>query len=193
VLSGVVFVFLLPSSQEKLQTRYEKFMAQGGEDSKALAQLFLDSIAYKDETTFHKLSIIKTMPAYKSGEVMNVGEKDEEIPQGTLGKLVTELEAEIAVLEQRISEKTQDLDAHSSENLSATLLEQRIKQTKSKIANLTTEYDEKEAELSKKLRRLRKELAETENELAEQRRIRENILMQPIKSAKPSTRIVFPN
>ncbi len=171
VLVGVVFIFLLPSSHEKLAARYEEFIAQGGEDSRVLAQLFLDSIAKKDDVLFQKMTVLKTMPAYKSGEVISVGEAYEETSLGTPGKIAAELESEILVLEQQSSEKIMLQDEYSSKNLSATLLKQRIKQTKSKLADVTKKFEEKDAELSKKLRRLRKELTETDEEIANQRQI----------------------
>ena len=171
ILVGAVFIFLLPSAHEKLDARYEEFITKGGEDSKELAQLFLDSIFQKHDTLFQKLTILKTMPPYKSGDIISVGEQDEEVSLGTPGKLIVDLEAELAVLEQQISEKSTLLNEYSSKNLSPTLLEQRISQSKNKLADLTEEFEGKDAEISKKLRRLRKELKETDNEIAEQRRI----------------------
>ena len=171
VLAGVVFVFLLPSSHEKLDARYNEFMSQGGEDSAVLAQLFLDSIAKKHEALFQKMSIMKAIPAYKSGKIISVGDQGKETSLGAPGKTIAELEVEIAMLEQQASEKTTLLDEYSSKNLSPTLLEQRIKQTKSKLADLTKEFEDKDAELSRKLKRLRKELTETDADIVEQRRI----------------------
>ena len=171
VLAGLVFVFLLPSSHEKLEARYEEFISTGGEDTKVLAQLFLDSVTKKDDTLFKKLTILETMPRYKSGEVMSVGESDNEISLGFPGKVVAELEVEISELDQQISEKTTLLNEYSSKNLSPTLLEERIKQTKSKLADLTQEFEEKDADMSKKLLRLRRDLTETDDGIAEQRRI----------------------
>ncbi|PID57248.1 hypothetical protein CSB45_08460 [candidate division KSB3 bacterium] len=171
VLAALAFIFLLPSRQEKLHARYEEFMTQGGNDGHALSQLFLDSVAQKDESLFHKVSIMKTLPAYTSGEVISVGEPEQDMSQGALARRCDELEAGIAGLEQQISDKTGELKAYESENLSVILLEERIKQTTKKLANLTEEYEQKDSESSKKLQRLRKELQNAENEIAEQRRI----------------------
>ena len=171
VIIGFVFVFLLPSSHEKLQTRYEELMAPEEVDARQLVQLFLDAAIKQDLDIFHRLTIMPTMPGITSGKVLSVGEEYERSSLGVLGRSIAELEQTIINLEQENTDKTALLQEYSAKNLSPGIIEDRIAQNEKKLAALHKEFEEKDADIFKKFRRLQQELQKIEQEIVENRNL----------------------
>jgi hypothetical protein len=170
-IGGLVNVFLLPSSHEKLQARYEELIVQENVDAGQLVQLFFDATIKQDLDIFSKLTILPTMPEITYGKVLNVGEEYEKNSLGVLGEEIAELEQTITNLEQENSDKTLLLQEYSAKNLSPGIIEDRIEQNEKKLAALQKEFEEKNAEISKKLSRLQQDLQDTEQEIVENREI----------------------
>ncbi len=168
-VAGLVQVFLLPSSHEKLQARYEELRSQEDVDAGQLVQLFFDAVIKQDMDIFSRLTILPTMPEIAYGRVINVGEEYEKNSLGMLGKNLIDLEQTIIDIEQENADKTALLQEYSAKNLSPGIIEDRIEQNEKKLAALEKEFDEKNEALSRKLNRLQQKLQKTKQEIVENR------------------------
>jgi predicted Zn finger-like uncharacterized protein len=162
---------LLPSSHEKLVSRYKQLLSQKQVGSQEVTALFLDAASQKDQEVFNWVSVMPTIPDISGGTVTSVGEKEEEQSLGILGKDIQKLREDIATLEKTIEEKNKLLQGYMSKNLTPKLIEEEIKVLTEKQNALQQEFDGQVAESGKKLTRLRQDLANTELEIKENEKI----------------------
>ncbi len=176
ILAGVVIVVaavivwsLLPSSHEKLISRYEELMSRQEVDPGEVVDLFLAAVSEQDQDIFSRLSVMQTMPNIANGTIVSIGEEYAETSLGSLGKDIQTLSEEIANLKKDYEEKEKEWARESSQNLTPLLIQENINSLKGKKETLQAEFDQKEAESAKKLVNLQRELDTAKQELEENR------------------------
>lgn len=170
-LLAAVAVTLLPSTQERLEAKYQDLLKQPEMDPADVVALFLDAVEKQEKTVFEKLSVIPTMPTnIAGGNVVTVGEELEETSLGVLGQEVSALQEELAQLNERYQTTEKKWQEESALDLSPGLIEVSIKQLTKKQEDLQQEYAAKEAESAKKMRGFEQDLEEANQELEENRR-----------------------
>ena len=165
LLVGVIIWFLLPSSHEKLVSRYEKLMAHQEPDSRELVALFFDAAIEKDLEIFRQLSIMRTIPNITYGKVLRVGEEYGKISIGKLGETMVILQAEIASLGEKRQEKEKVLNEYMAKNLSPNLIQESLNSLTEKLNALQLAFDSKETESKRKLVGLQRDLEAIEQRL----------------------------
>ncbi|MBD3307468.1 hypothetical protein GF339_13650 [candidate division KSB3 bacterium] len=166
VIAGV-FWKLLPSSHEKLLSRYKELSAQQSPDVEALVALFLDAAIENDQQIFEQVSVMSAIPNITHAEVLGVGEIYGESSIGNPGRTQITLQEEIANLEKLRADKEEELRLYMAKNLSPTLIEESLADLRQRLKTLTAEFEAKEAESEQKLSELRQDLQETEQDLQE--------------------------
>jgi hypothetical protein len=170
VVGGIIW-YILPSSHEKLLSRYEQLMSQTEVDPRALVKLFLDAVIKQDNEIFQRLSVIQTMPNITYGKIISVGDEYEETSLGIPGEMILTLEQKIATLEKQMEQKTELLKEYTSKTLSPRLIEESIKIIEKKIEVLNAEFENKDAEIAKKLVSLQRDLEKTEQDIVKNRQM----------------------
>lgn len=167
---------LLPSSHERLASKYENLMAQPEVDPESLVSLFLEAVGKQDQIIFEKVSVMPAMPDISGGSVVTIGDDYEPTSLGQLGKDIVELETELADLQSRYESTEKQWQEASAVDLSPNMIKGNIEQLLQKQASLQAEFDEKEGESSRKTRSLEADIQEAEQELEENiRRAEEHI------------------
>lgn len=169
VLAGIMFIFLLPSTHEKLQARYNALMSQETTPPDELTDLFFDAIIAKDQEIFSQVSIMSAIPDYSSAKIITIGEEYEQMSIGIPGKKKLTLEKEIADIEEQIQEKSSLVQEYSAKNLSPSILEEKIATDEQKLAKAKQAFSENDAENRKKVDRLQADLQDIDRDLRKAR------------------------